>query len=199
MSAVTIGPSTSGALTAGTFDYVGDNTGSTYNITNNLTTTTPADYLYYNLTIDDTHGTPDKFTTGTDPLKVYGDLSVQGGTLDLTSSPTVNVAGSVSISSGATLKAPALATTTAFTVGGSWTNSGGTFTNNNGEVNFNTATTAPILPVTPHLIIISIRTLPGKRSILHGLAVPKRSAIFLMFRRTPSELWSHPAFHYYRD
>jgi len=126
---------------AGTFEYVGDNTGSTYNITNLLTTTNPSNNVYYNLVINDTHGTPDTFTVGTDPLTVDGNLTVTKGTLDLSGSNAVNVVGGVTISSGGTLKGPSSTTLTAFDVGGNWTNNG-TYVDSSGAVTLTTTATA---------------------------------------------------------
>ncbi len=128
---------------AGTFEYVGDNTGATYNITNLLTTTNPSNNVFYNLVINDTHGTPDTFTTGADPLTVDGNLSVTKGTLDLSASSAVNVVGAVSIGAGSTLKGPSATTLTAFDVGGSWTNNG-TYVNDSGAVTLTTTATATI-------------------------------------------------------
>ena len=105
--------------------------------------TNPSVDEYYNLTIDDTHGSPDKFIFTT-PVNVYGNLLLEGGTLDLSGSSAVNVTGNVSIGAGTTLIAPSAATSTAFTVGGNWTNNG-TFNNSNGEVNFDTTTTATFI------------------------------------------------------
>ncbi len=131
----------------GTFTYVGTNTGTTITIKDFGATD------YYNLTINDTNGSPDTFitngaltlvnnlsvtaavlntSTNSNAVVVGGALTVNGGTWTATNS-TIDVNGAVTISSG-TLTAPASTTNTAFTVAGNWTHSGGTFTANNGKV-----------------------------------------------------------------
>ena len=161
---------------AGTFEYVGDNTGSTYNIANKLVITNPTSDVYYNLTIDDTHATPDVFTTGSSVVTVDGNLEVDGGTLDLSGSSSVAVTGNVTISSGTTLKAPSATTNTAFTVGGNWTNNG-TFNNSSGAVTF-TTTTPPRSQGTRHFMICFLMRAVKPSSLL--LAVIRQSPIPLI-------------------
>ncbi|MBF0217880.1 MAG: hypothetical protein HQL30_12935, partial [Candidatus Omnitrophica bacterium] len=73
-------------------------------------------------------------------LDLNGNITVNGGTLDLSDLQCdVDIDGNVVVTSG-TLKAPAIADDTSFLVGGSWEVSGtGTFTHGNGRVVFDSA------------------------------------------------------------
>ncbi len=139
---------------SGTFTYLGNGDGI-------VDTDTIANIGYYNLTINDSHATPDVFQTNAD-LTVNGALTVTGGTMDisanantLTTTGALTVNGgtltatngnidannSVTVSSG-TLTAPGAGKN--FTVAGNFAHSGGTFTNSNGTVTLDTTTTATI-------------------------------------------------------
>jgi len=145
----------------GTFTYVGQGTGTSIPHTLSICTTSCSDNVsYYNLVIDDTHGTPDSFILS-GSLTISGNLSVTAALLDASSATdTIAVTGSVSIGASGTLKAPAATTPTTFTIGANWTNSGGTFNDDSGEVTFNTAATTIIAGTNTFYDFTS--TTPGK-------------------------------------
>ena len=116
---------------------------------------------YYNLVINDTHGTKDLFitngsltlannlnvtsssldiSTNTNTLTTTGVLTVDGGTLIATNG-NIDANGSVAIIAG-TLTAPT--TAKSFTVAGNWTHAGGVYTHSNGRVTMDTVGTSLI-------------------------------------------------------
>ena len=118
---------------AGTIGSLSLNSGYTAQVTMARTlTTTTASGCNGNVTVNS--GT---LTLSTYTLTVAGTLSVAGGTLTA-SSGNIDANGDVSLSSG-TLTAPASGKS--FTVFGSWTKSGGTFTPGTGTVTFDATTT----------------------------------------------------------
>jgi len=124
----------------GTFEYVGEDGGSS--VTHTLTlcaASCSSNITFNNLTIDDTNATVadrDVFVTS-GAVAVNGNLAVTSSTLNAsTGSNTLAVTGNVTIGSSGTLKAPGSTGSTAFTVGGNWSDSG-TFNSDTGLVVFN--------------------------------------------------------------
>ena len=120
---------------AGTVTYVGDGTG-------NPITVSSGAFGYYNLVINDPHiggSAPNLIDTykiaAASNLNVAGSLTLTTSSLDL-SGGTATVGGNVTIATGTTLKAPSSILSSAFTVGGNWTDNG-TFTADSGLVTFN--------------------------------------------------------------
>ncbi len=132
---------------SGTFRYIGDGDGTAETFT--LSNFNGSGY--YNLEINDTNATKDKFILNSnltvhgnltaasgefdinsDTLTVEGNIIVNGGTLTGTNG-NIDDNGSVITSSG-TLAAPGSGKY--FAVAGSWAHSGGTFTSNSGNVTF---------------------------------------------------------------
>ena len=122
----------------GTWEYVGDNIGST------ITLCDFGAKDYFNLVIDDTNAHPDTFQASA-ALSVKGTLTVMAGTfeatwaaealeaLDIAGGTFLGSAGAVNVGnvtiSGGTLTAPAM-----LEVSGNWNNTGGTFNANGGTV-----------------------------------------------------------------
>ena len=119
----------------GTIILTGDDgAATTFNLADKFVFTN-ADNTVRNLTIADTHGTPDIFSTGSGAFTIQGNLTVSAGTLTAAGG-TLDVDGNVTISTPGTLIAPASTANTAFTVGGNWTHVDGTFNNSSGKVTF---------------------------------------------------------------
>jgi len=132
---------------AGTFTYVGDNTGHQLTITDFGATD------YYNLVIDDTNAAKDTFITNS-AINTVGNVSVKSGTMDISmNADTLTTGGKLRITGGTltatmgniivgtdvfigsgTLTAPGTGKT--FTVGGNFVNNAGVgaFNNSSGLV-----------------------------------------------------------------
>ncbi|OGX56977.1 MAG: hypothetical protein A2447_05700 [Omnitrophica WOR_2 bacterium RIFOXYC2_FULL_38_12] len=156
------------ALAAGTFIYVGNNTGNTFTVED------LAGSGYYNLTINDTNPTPSTFNTdavftvnnqlavsgGTfNPganLNISDDVAVSGGMFAVSGDFTVAAVGTVSLSGGAltatagnldingNLEISGGAFTApgsgqTFTLGRNFTQTAGSFTHSSGEITFDSS------------------------------------------------------------
>ncbi len=130
-------------MTAGTFEY---RTQSTNESDDNVGPTGSGNHAYYDLVFSSTSSsnkTPD-FQSSTGTIHVRNDLQVGRSTdstnttlINNTINETIDVDGSVIISSRGSLSAAA-STATPFTIGDDFTNQG-TFTGNGGRVTFDTA------------------------------------------------------------
>ncbi|MBU0468336.1 MAG: DUF11 domain-containing protein [Candidatus Omnitrophica bacterium] len=164
---------TNTSLAAGTFIYVGNNTGNTFTVEDFGASG------HYNLTINDTNPTPSIFNTdavftvnnqlvvsggtfnpGAD-LNISDDVTVSAGTFDVSGGFTTAAVGTVSLSGGAltattgnlnvdgNLEISGGAFTApgagqAFTLGRNFTQTAGSFTHSSGEITFDSAEAATI-------------------------------------------------------